>query len=197
MKPQSGIYQIRNTQNGSRYVGSSATLSHRKAVHFSFLRAGRHPNSHLQRAFDRYGEEAFVFEVIEVVEDEARLSAVEKEYLAALAPEYNLAPAVPAARGYKHTPEALEKISAASKRRWARQGERERASETTKGHPAFERMLHSLHEGNKGRERTPAFCEKKRRAALEKREQSSRLLRERWADPESRRQLMRRRTETP
>lgn len=61
----SGVYGITNSINGKRYVGSSSQLSRRKAEHFRALRRGRHYNAHLQRSFSKYGESAFVFEILE------------------------------------------------------------------------------------------------------------------------------------
>lgn len=49
----------------SFYVGKSVNLRKRQQEHFKCLRKGRHPNSHLQRAWDRYGESAFQFSILE------------------------------------------------------------------------------------------------------------------------------------
>lgn len=62
-----GIYSIINNVNYKRYIGSATNLSHRKATHISALKLNKHDNSHLQRAWLRYGEVAFSFEVIERV----------------------------------------------------------------------------------------------------------------------------------
>lgn len=60
----SGIYEIVNTINGKKYIGSSKQLNIRKTRHFSNLRNNRHANSHLQNSFNKYGEENFEFSVI-------------------------------------------------------------------------------------------------------------------------------------
>ena len=54
-----GIYIIRNTENGRAYIGQSVNIKHRLARHLSELRSGVHCNRHLQRAFAKYGETAF------------------------------------------------------------------------------------------------------------------------------------------
>lgn len=59
-----GIYQIRNLLDGKRYIGSSVELRRRGCVHFSKLRRGVHENQYLQRAFNKYGEENFAFEIL-------------------------------------------------------------------------------------------------------------------------------------
>ena len=87
----SGVYQIRNQMNGKRYIGGSECLQRRKKEHLGDLRRRQHYNSHLQRAFDKYGESAFVFSILEYVEDVSQLILREQHYLDALNPEYNMA----------------------------------------------------------------------------------------------------------
>jgi group I intron endonuclease len=61
-----GVYKITNTVNGKVYIGSTTIdIETRWGVHRSALRTGKHYNKHLQRAWNRYGESAFTFEVIE------------------------------------------------------------------------------------------------------------------------------------
>lgn len=60
-----GIYQIYNTVNGKRYIGLSRDVSSRFSQHKRCLNGGRHSNSHLQTAWNMYGEDAFEFSVIE------------------------------------------------------------------------------------------------------------------------------------
>ena len=64
MSKNCGIYKIQNLINNKLYIGQSINLKKRKRKHFTELRNNRHVNSHLQRAFNRYGEENFNFEVI-------------------------------------------------------------------------------------------------------------------------------------
>lgn len=75
MSAKSGIYAIRNSNNGKLYVGSSVNLNARRKQHFSDLRCRRHSNQHLQRAFNRYGEEAFFWEVLQELPASELLSA--------------------------------------------------------------------------------------------------------------------------
>ena len=61
---KSGIYRILNTVNGKQYIGSSKDLDSRKNKHFNRLNRNDHENEHLQRAFNIYGEQAFLFEIL-------------------------------------------------------------------------------------------------------------------------------------
>ena len=63
---QSGVYTIRNVFDGKRYIGSARRLHVRRAQHFSDLRCDRHSSTHLQRAYDKYGVDGFLFEVVEL-----------------------------------------------------------------------------------------------------------------------------------
>src|ERR1700726_4028557 len=63
----SGIYRIVNTLNGKFYIGSAVNLRIRRKNHFVTLRNNAHKNPYLQRAFNKHGEQAFTFEVIELV----------------------------------------------------------------------------------------------------------------------------------
>lgn len=76
----SGIYFITNTINNRCYIGSSHNLSKRKYEHFRTLSKGTHSNNHLQHAYDKYGKDAFTFEVIEEIPSQ-HLVKVENEYL--------------------------------------------------------------------------------------------------------------------
>lgn len=61
----SGIYMIENQINGMRYIGQSDNIPKRWTQHRSNLRGNRHENDHLQKAFNKYGEDAFTFQVLE------------------------------------------------------------------------------------------------------------------------------------
>lgn len=63
-KDNSGIYQIRNAINNHVYVGQTTKLSKRWVQHYSLLKNNKHKNVHLQRAWNKYGEENFLYEVI-------------------------------------------------------------------------------------------------------------------------------------
>lgn len=61
-----GIYGIQNKINGKIYIGKTGmNFGDRWDSHKSLLRSGKHFNQHLQRAWNKYGEENFEFIVIE------------------------------------------------------------------------------------------------------------------------------------
>lgn len=61
----SGIYSIMCIENDRIYIGLSKNINHRRHEHFQQLRRGKHYNIFLQRAFNKYGEENFKFEILE------------------------------------------------------------------------------------------------------------------------------------
>lgn len=86
----SGIYQIRNLVNGKIYVGQSVDLYKRKHTHFSMLRWDyRSENVILRKAYKKYGEENFVFEVLVYCEPH-ELTRYEQGLVDGLNPAYNI-----------------------------------------------------------------------------------------------------------
>jgi group I intron endonuclease len=75
------IYRISCTANNKFYIGSTVNKAQRWARHRKQLRDGTHPNKHMAAAWAKYGEAAFVFEVLEDVAEPAALFAAEQKYL--------------------------------------------------------------------------------------------------------------------
>ena len=63
-KLNSGIYQIVNTINEKRYIGSSVNIGQRIAEHKTKLKNNKHFNRYLQNAWFKYGENNFVFNIL-------------------------------------------------------------------------------------------------------------------------------------
>tara|TARA_R110000824_G_scaffold387512_1_gene582847 strand:- start:279 stop:854 length:576 start_codon:yes stop_codon:yes gene_type:complete len=109
-----GVYQIRNLVNNKRYVGSAAGkkgLIGRWNNHRSCLIRRTHHNQHLQASWDKHGSDAFVFEVLAICESDECLP-LEQKLLDSGKFEYNIFTHVVDSRGYRHTTETREKISA-------------------------------------------------------------------------------------
>jgi len=58
------VYKIQNKLDGKPYIGMSKDYKRRWKEHRDGLRKDKHPNNHLQRAWNRDGEENFKFEII-------------------------------------------------------------------------------------------------------------------------------------
>lgn len=112
----SGIYKITCTANGKIYVGSAKNLRERWRGHRKLLRRGNHHSIHLQNAWNKYGEPAFTFEVLELVMPWSRIDR-EQYWLDTLKPwkrkiGFNIAKrAEPFGDPPKYTPERRAKIS--------------------------------------------------------------------------------------
>lgn len=146
----SGIYEIKNQTNGKRYIGSAVCIARRWAEHCSGLRRGQHDNQHLQRAFDKYGETAFVFSVLERVVPE-NLVEHEQHYLDTLNPEYNVAPRAGSNLGFHHSLATCEKISQALMGHPASDEARRNMSAANKGRPVSEETRAKIREANIGK----------------------------------------------
>lgn len=87
-----GIYCIVNRTNNKKYVGSSIDIKNRFRQHRHNLKHNKHCNSHLQAAWNKYGEDQFNFEIIEELDTSEEILEVENfwiEYHSALTDGYN------------------------------------------------------------------------------------------------------------
>ncbi len=87
------LYQIVNKINGDRYYGTTARsdFKYRKREHLYPLRTGKHFNRYLQAAWNKYGEEAFDFEIIRRFSTQEELNQAEIEIIENSQNTYNLA----------------------------------------------------------------------------------------------------------
>lgn len=75
-----GIYEILNIKNNKRYIGQSIHVRTRLLKHRRILKKNEHQSKHLQNSWNKYGEENFVFNVIEYCEIE-ELDSKEDYYI--------------------------------------------------------------------------------------------------------------------
>ena len=145
------IYKIINVLNNSFYVGSAVNYEKRKARHLWRLRRGDHANKHLQAAWLKYGEKAFVFAVVQEVPEADDLLAAEniwlKEHVGkdycyniatdATAPQLGMSGEKNAMWGktFTHTEDAKARIGAASKTRIQSEEEKTKRRATMRGKP--------------------------------------------------------------
>jgi group I intron endonuclease len=112
---KTGVYVWHNRENGKVYVGGAyKSFEKRKETHLSDLRIGKHPNQHLQSAWNLYGEDAFEFVIIERRQTDG-LAERETWWISefdATNPEfgYNKSPTGGSPLGTKHPPEYGEKV---------------------------------------------------------------------------------------
>lgn len=111
----SGIYRIVNTINGKQYIGSSVDVEKRWNVHRCSFRKNKHHSPYLQKSWNKYGEDSFVFEIILDVENKNDLIAWEQIWINALKPEYNVLPTAGSSLGAKHSDKTKARMSAAKR----------------------------------------------------------------------------------
>lgn len=115
MRQKPGIYRI-DGPKGRFYVGSAQSVSRRWIEHKRDLRRGTHGNPRLQRAWDKYGEEAFTITVLEWLADDALLLSREQYWIDLLNPVkngYNVLPTAGSRFGTTHSKCTKEKMSKA------------------------------------------------------------------------------------
>lgn len=111
-----GVYAIVNLERLIPYIGSTINPFYvRWGLHKSNLRNNRHGNEHLQRAWNKYDEEAFRFEILEETgPDESIVRAREQVWLDLFRDQgevYNIVLAVEHPMlGRRHTEEAKQLI---------------------------------------------------------------------------------------
>ena len=114
-----GIYQIKSKQNNRVYVGSSKNIRTRWRDHRSALRKNRHGNQPLQNAWNKYGEESFQLEILEIVEGEREILWEREKYWLDIQTKmvnvYNVAEQI---GGGNLGPEVIQKIRQSSIQYW-------------------------------------------------------------------------------
>lgn len=84
-----GIYIITNVINGKRYVGSSKDLGCRLRRHFWDLSRNEHSCQYLQNSYNKYGENAFCYGILEFCQLEEQWGK-EQYYIDLIHPEFNI-----------------------------------------------------------------------------------------------------------
>lgn len=108
------IYQILNIKNSKFYIGSAKNFKDRKRRHLQSLRNGNHFNAHLQRSFNKYGENNFEFLILEELENIGLLIEKEQFWIDNLNPYYNICKVANSSIGIKRRKETIEKIRKAN-----------------------------------------------------------------------------------
>jgi group I intron endonuclease len=112
-----GIYAIRCIPTGKLYIGSSAILRKRLGAHICLLKRGLHHSVHLQRAWNKYGANKFLFEVVLLCGEE-NLLMYEQLVLDAMQPKLNILSVAGSNVGHPASAERRKKSSETMKRRF-------------------------------------------------------------------------------
>lgn len=159
------IYCIKNIINNKIYIGSTCDFKRRKKRHLLQLRTNSHHSILLQRAYNKYGEDNFTFEVLEIITDKKELLKKEQEYIDNLKPfapnGYNVSHLATNCclygeengmygkhgtnnpnYGRKNSIESNKKISESQKGKIINQETRNKISEKNKGKEAYNKGSH-------------------------------------------------------
>ena len=93
METEAGVYQIRNTANNKVFIGSTRNLKTLNGKAFQ-LNNGSFINRRLQEEWNSYGSQAFVFEILEILQkkpegyfdEKSELKKLEDKWLSQIEP---------------------------------------------------------------------------------------------------------------
>ena len=147
----SGIYYIVNKVNGHKYVGSSADIERRWKRHKCMLREDCHDNSHLQAAWNKYGEDAFDFKIMAYTDSDKAVVLEDfmlQNYFDRF--EYNIAKSATAPfLGREHSEETKQKMSEAMSGRTFSEEHKQKMSKSHIGKTFSEEHKRKISEANK------------------------------------------------
>ncbi len=112
---KTGVYKILNIVNGKYYIGSTKQKFRiRINHHLQALKNNNHKNSHLQRAWNKYGENSFEFYIVEICNKDIVYQR-EQWYLDNRDTQlsYNINPN---ATGFSENPETILKLAKSHKK---------------------------------------------------------------------------------
>lgn len=162
---KTGIYVIRHIVTGKLYVGSAKDIDNRWAVHRKQLREDRHHSPKLQNAWRKYGEDAFVFEVIETTAPDAMIEReqfyLDQTHSADRDGGYNVVRKAGSPLGFKHGPEMCAKVSAAHKGRKFTDEHRAKISAALKGRKPSDQTIAASVAYWTGKKHPPELIEKR------------------------------------
>ena len=116
------IYKISSMYSDNAYVGSTIEPKRRWRLHKKELNQGTHTSFVLQRAWDKYGEDAFTFEAVLICSVKERFF-YEVTVINTFG-SYNLLkgagqPPAGAMQGLKHSATGIQNLSTGATKRWA------------------------------------------------------------------------------
>lgn len=176
---ESGIYKCTCLSNGYEYIGQARFLLKRKQHHIYALRNNKHRNIHMQRAWNKYGEDNFLWTVIEKC-DVSNLNEREIYWIKKYDTFHNGFNMTSGGdKDYTVSQQTLQKRSISLKKSWTDE-RRKQVSEsmcgennpmygkTGKNNPSFGRNMSGKNNPTYGRKHTEEENEKNRQAHLGK-----------------------------
>lgn len=156
VEPTSGIYRIFLIGTERSYVGQAKDIEHRWYDHKRTLLKGTHHAKRLQRAWDKYGEKSFKFEVLETCSCDARLLLNREQHwmdtLQAYKRGFNCSKSAGLSTlGVTHSSETKAKISAKAKGRITSDETKEKIRQKMKNRVFSKEHLQRLSEAGKKR----------------------------------------------
>jgi group I intron endonuclease len=132
------IYKILNVINNKIYIGSTVNYNTRKYDHIWSLNNGKHRNKILQRAWNKYGKDNFIFEIVETIDNLDDLLIREQHYINLFKSYkrengYNINPIAGSNLGFKMPDEAKEKLRIINTGKKHSDETRKKISEVQKG----------------------------------------------------------------
>lgn len=198
-----GVYIIVNTVSGGIYIGSSVNVRRRWNEHRSSFRKDSNSCVILQSAWNKYGEESFVFAVLQYVDSKDDLHVEEQRYIDKLKPEYNAQPQVKRPGPRIYSEESKEKIRQSHLGKTLSEEHKQKLREVMTGRQFTPEWIEHLKEAQTrrtitdeqkaefvARMNTPEIMEKRRMAiagkkrTTEQREKFSRIQKKKLSDPE-------------
>lgn len=133
-----GVYKLTNMNNGKVYIGASIDIKRRMKEHFKPSRVSALKHLPLYKDIDRYGKEAFDFEILEEVEAND-LDAKEEHYIKkfnAVEKGYNISQTAHNMHDDKLKQIYSQKLSERNKANWQNEDYRKTMSENSKAYQA-------------------------------------------------------------
>ncbi len=146
----SGIYKILNTINGDFYIGSACHFRKRWENHLYELRKNKHHSIHLQRAWNKYGEQAFEFKILLYCDIE-NLLYYEQTLIDGLKPVYNTCRTAGNCLGRIFSDEAKLKMSNSHKGIYPSEETKLKRSKALKDRVFSEETKRKISEAKKGK----------------------------------------------
>lgn len=145
----SGIYSITNKVTGKKYIGSSIDLYQRIKEHKRTLNNNTHFNQHLQRSWNKYGEDTFEFNIIEkcIINE---LLDIEQKWIDCTDELYNICPNARSAIGRACSEEQKQKLRQFNKGKTLSKEHKEKIGISRQGRKHSEETKRKISEAHKG-----------------------------------------------